>query len=99
MALEIIWSEEAENNLEGIINYLLKHWTEKEIKKFSRTVDEKIELISEYPLLYKRSKRLQGTRECIISKHNTLFYIVDKTKLYIVSIWDNRQNPEKLNKK
>jgi len=35
MALEIIWSEEADDNLATILNYLLKHWTEKELKTFA----------------------------------------------------------------
>ena len=99
MALEISWSEEADANLAEIITYLQKNWTDRELKRFSKTLEEKINLISEYPLLYKQSERLHGTRECVITKHNTLFYIVDKTTIYIVSIWDNRQNPEKLSRK
>ena len=99
MALEISWSEEADANLAEIISYLQKNWTDRELKKFSKILEEKINLISEYPLLYKQSERLLGTRECVITKHNTLFYIVDKGSIYIVSIWDNRQHPEKLNKK
>jgi plasmid stabilization system protein ParE len=99
MALEIIWSEEADDNLATILNYLLKHWTEKELKTFAKKLDDKINLISKYPLSSKQSHRLQGTRECIITKHNTLFYVVDNTSIYIVSVWDNRQNPDKLKRK
>ncbi len=99
MALEIIWSQEADNNLAAIISYLENNWTEKELKKFASILEEKINLIAEYPLSGKQSQRLHGTRECILTKHNTLFYVVNKTNLYIVSIWDNRQNPDKLKQK
>jgi len=98
MALEIIWSEEADFNLDSIIKYLQSNWTEKELKKFSVKLEEQLSLISEFPLLYKQSPRLQGTHECILTKHNSLFYIVDKSSIYILSIWDNRQKPSKLNK-
>lgn len=98
MALKIIWSEEADFNLDSIIKYLQSNWTEKELKNFSVKLDKQISLIAEFPLLYKHSKRLQGTRECVITNHNSLFYIVDKTSIYILSIWDNRQNPSKINK-
>ena len=46
MALEIIWSEEADNNLARIISYLQKNWTEKELRKFSQTLNEKLNLIT-----------------------------------------------------
>ena len=55
MALEISWSEQADANLAGIITYLQKNWTDRELKRFSKTLEEKINLISEYPLLYKKS--------------------------------------------
>ena len=58
MALEISWSEEADANLAEIITYLQKNWTDRELKRFSKTLEEKINLISEYPLLYKQSERL-----------------------------------------
>ncbi len=96
MALEIIWSEEADFNLDSILKYLQSNWTEKELKNFAGKLDEQLSLISEFPLQYKQSQRLQGTRECVITKHNSLFYIVAKTSIYILSIWDNRQNPSKL---
>lgn len=98
MALKIIWSEEADFNLDSIIKYLQSNWTEKELKNFSVKLDEQISLVAQFPLLYKQSKRLQGARECVITKHNSLFYIVDKASIYILSIWDNRQNPSKINK-
>ena len=33
---KLIWSDEALENLKGIIEYLEKRWTTREIKKFAR---------------------------------------------------------------
>jgi plasmid stabilization system protein ParE len=95
MALEIFWTEEAKDNLKSIIEYLETKWTEKEIRKFSKKLEEQLSLISLTPYIYKQSQRLYGTRECLITKHNSLFYISNNTIIYILSIWDNRQNPSK----
>lgn len=48
MALKIIWSEEADFNLDSIIKYLQSNWTEKELKNFSVKLDEQISLIAHF---------------------------------------------------
>ncbi len=35
---KLIWSDEALENLKGIIEYLEKNWTTREIKKFARSL-------------------------------------------------------------
>jgi plasmid stabilization system protein ParE len=99
MALNIEWSEEAIDNLRNIIEYLQENWTIKELRTFSKKLDEQVELIRRKPATYKASKRLQGTRECVVTKHNTLFYVYDESTVFIAVLWDNRQNPNKLKEK
>jgi len=96
MALKIIWSDEARESLAHILTYLEENWTEKELSSFARILEKQLSIISNKPRTYKKSERLLGTRECLLSKHNSLFYIADKNNLHIVSLWDNRQEPEKL---
>ena len=96
MALNIEWSEEAISNLRNIIEYLKENWTAKELQSFSKKLDEQVELIRRKPATYKASKRLNGTRECFVTKHNTLFYVYDESTVFIAVLWDNRQNPNKL---
>ena len=96
MALKISWSKEAKEELIRVIAYLDENWSEKEIRKFSSKLEEQITLISVRPKTYKKSKRLLGTHECLITKHNSLFYTYNETSLFIVTVWDNRQEPGKL---
>lgn len=49
---KIIWYDEALKNLKGIIHYLELSWTEREIKKFSKLLDKKLELIQSNPILF-----------------------------------------------
>lgn len=96
MALKISWSKEAREAIISIIAYLEGNWTEKEIRKFLSKLEEQIVLISAKPKTYKKSKRLLGTHECLITKHNSVFYTFNETHLFIVTVWDNRQEPGKL---
>jgi plasmid stabilization system protein ParE len=99
MALKIIWSDEAKESLATILTYLQKNWTEKELSSFVKIVEKQLSIISAKPRTYKKSEKLLGTRECLLSKHNSLFYIVDKNDLHIVTLWDNRQEPGRLSSK
>jgi plasmid stabilization system protein ParE len=49
---KIIWSDEALHGLNQIVNYLEENWTSKEIKKFAKLLDKKLNLISNNPELF-----------------------------------------------
>ena|ERR1700733_991881 len=99
MALKIVWSTEAKESLQETIDYLEEKWTEKELRSFAKILEKQLYVISNKPRIYKKSERLLGTRECLLSKHNSLFYIADKKSVHIVTLWNNRQEPEKLSSK
>jgi plasmid stabilization system protein ParE len=96
MALKVSWSKEARESLILIIAYLEENWTEKEIRKFLSDLEKQIILVSIKPKTYKKSQKLLGAHECLITKHNSLFYTYNESHLFIVTIWDNRQDPGKL---
>ena len=96
MALKIEWSIEAKTNLINIIHYLEKNWTPKEVQFFSRRLNVQLSILVKTPAIYKKSDKLHGAHECVLTKQNTLFYTFDEDKLYILSVWDNRQDAAKL---
>ena len=49
---KLIWSEEALNNLKGIVDYLEKNWTSREITKFAQLLENQLKLIEENPYLF-----------------------------------------------
>ena len=98
MALVIEWSDEAKFNLKSILEYLKYRWSDKEVRKFTKQLERYLLIVADKPHIFKRSSRLEGTHECTISKHNSIYYTFDKEVVYIALIWDNRQNPDKLNK-
>ncbi len=93
---KIIWTDEAFKNLENIIAYLEKFWTEKEIRKFARLLDKQLILIRKNPALYPFSKKSNEIRKSVLTKQITLYYRIIETEIYLIALFDSRQNPEKL---
>jgi len=70
---KLIWSEEALNNLKNIIEYLEKRWTEKEIKKFAKILDKRLEIIESNPFLFAKNDKLNGLRKSVLTKHTSIY--------------------------
>ena len=92
MALTVKWSEEARFQFKEIVDFLNYHWTEKEAKGFILKAEAVIKVIAEHPYLYPASNYNQ-IRKAVITKQTSLFYLIRKGEIYLVSFWDNRQNP------
>ena len=95
---KLIWSDEALENLKEIIKYLEKNWTNREIKKFARLLDRNLNLIKDNPEIFPKSGHPDNYRRAVISKQVSIYYRVDRQKVHIISVFDNRQNPNRLKK-
>jgi plasmid stabilization system protein ParE len=78
-----------------IVDYLNSKWSEKTSKKFLNKLKENIDLIQINPELFPISE-FEELRKCVVSKQTTVFFIIEKNKVYIVSVFDTRQNPNKI---
>jgi len=98
--MKVFLSELAETKLLKLSEYLLENWNLKTRDKFISKLTEKIEQISRNPESCPKSSEFKNLYKCVISKHTTFYYRVnfDKKEIEIITIFDNRQNPEKLKK-
>jgi plasmid stabilization system protein ParE len=93
---KIVWSRRAYNNLAKIIRYLEDNWTEKEIVKFANELDRSIEIIKKNPLTFHPSNRNPSLRKVVVTKHNTLYYKIEGQTIKLVTVFDTRQDPNKI---
>jgi plasmid stabilization system protein ParE len=93
--LKISWTEEATNNLEGIIFYLEANWTSKELKKFFQKLEKQLLLLSIFPKAYPFSLKRKKIRRCVLTINLTIYYSVEDENLVILSFFDTRQHPDK----
>lgn len=94
--LRIDWSEEAVVNLESIISYLETHWTNRELNSFAKSLDKQLKIISFHPQAYPTSKKRKNVRRCVMSKLISIYYTIDPDRIILLSLFDNRMNPDKL---
>ena len=96
MPKPIIWSPQSDRDLENILDYLAQKWEYSVSVKFLDLVDILLKQIAinpkQFPLIHKPLK----IRKCVITKHNTLYYRNEGYVVEVLRIYDNRQDPEKL---
>ncbi|MCD6566648.1 MAG: type II toxin-antitoxin system RelE/ParE family toxin [Bacteroidales bacterium] len=93
---KIFWTEEAIINLEDILDYLRHKWTKREINNFKLRLSRQIALIQNNPKLFPLSDYYPRLRKAVLSKHTTIFYEVKDFKIYLVYLFSNKQNIDKI---
>ena len=94
MPKQIIWSPLSQKDFALILDYLQNYWDNKVVQVFIEITERSIEQISnnpkQFPLINK------NVRKCVLTKHNTLYYRDSKESIDILRIFDNRQDPQKM---
>jgi plasmid stabilization system protein ParE len=93
---KVTWTDHALAELADTIDYLEKNWTKRELKKFSQELDHTLELISKNPELFPTSSDKQGIRRAVVAKLNNLYYRVKENNIEILSVFSNRQDPDRI---
>jgi plasmid stabilization system protein ParE len=93
---KILWSKRAQSSLERIIEYLEENRTERDIQNFSRKPEHCISILETNPEAFPKSRVKPGLRRVVISRQNTLFYAIKEDTVFLVKIFDTRQNPKRI---
>ena len=94
---EIIISTRAQKNIENIFNYLELKWSEKVKKEFALKLYNAIKIIRVNPESFPKSEYNFNYNKCVISKQSTIYYRYNSKQIKILSLFDTRQNPTKIN--
>ena len=93
---KVVWSRRAKTDLQGILTYLEENWTEREIAKFFRKLDNQISIIQNQPKAFPATQK-NNVRCSVLTSQTTIYYDILKDSVRIVALFDTRQSPEKLN--
>ncbi len=96
MSRTIVISKLAERKLDILFEYLITKWSIKVKNEFINKLDKSISHIKEYPESFPSSEKEKGLRKCVVTKQTTLYYRFDDNKIKIVTIFDTRQDPQRL---
>jgi len=98
LSRKVIISKTAEKKLDKLFVYLIEKWSVTVKKEFVEKLDSSIEIIQNQPEIFPKSKKGKGLRKCLITKQTTLYYRYNSERINIVTIFDTRQNPKRLEK-
>ncbi len=93
---KVFWTDEAIKNLQSIMDYLDSQWTQREIDNFKKKLAKQIELIETNPKLFPVSEYNPRLRKAVLSKQTTIFYEIADRMIYLVYLFNSRQDIEKI---
>lgn len=94
----LFWSDHALAHLQRIIDYLTENWTHREIKNFAKKLEKRLELIRRNPELFPKTSKRKNVRRSVLTKHVVIYYYYETQGrvVTLITLFDPRQNPEKL---
>lgn len=96
MLPQVKLSKRAEKKLDNLLNYLETKWSARVKNNFVNKLQKAIKQIQQHPYGYPNSEIIKGLHKHVITKQTTIYYKYDKMYIYIITVFDSRQNPKKL---
>ena len=83
----------------SILDYLEQSWSKREVISFIDEVNILVDQICHHPKMFQESGNKRQIRKGFVTKDVSLYYRYrpHKKEIELLTFWDNRQNPEKLN--
>lgn len=95
--LSIKWSNRAVKEISEILRYWVKRNGSPEYsEKIEAETDKAINVISKNMVIGEKVKNRNNVRRFTVMHDYSIYYTVMKENVYILSFWDNRQDPERL---
>jgi hypothetical protein len=98
VSYNIISTKLAEDTYLQNIEYLENIWSEKEIIKFIKKVDEVVSILKISPQTFKKYRVNQNIHQIEIMKQITLFYQINDNNVELLLFFNNYQDPNQLKK-
>jgi plasmid stabilization system protein ParE len=92
---KIVLTKRAADSLENLFQYLENEWSVKVRNEFIKKFENAVYQIRKSPEIAPASKEIPNLHRFILTKQTSLNR-VDKTSKTIITVFDNRMNPEVL---
>ena len=91
----VIWNKRASKQLGELQEYLEQEFGSNTVKIFTQRIFKFLELLTKYPQIGTLENKNEDLRGFLLHRHTTLLYKVKSDSIYILALFDNRQNPDK----
>ncbi|WP_420580375.1 type II toxin-antitoxin system RelE/ParE family toxin [Reichenbachiella sp.] len=93
---KVYLSPVAEFKLQSLTEYLNAEWGEKSKQKFLNELVQSVSKIESFPESCPKSDSFNGIFKCVVSKLTSFYYRIKNDEIEIITLTDNRQNPDEL---
>lgn len=94
--LREVWTKDALQDIEEILDYLVIHWDQKIIQRFYSDLNSNLSIIRKRPKTFQYFDKGREIRSCLPNPHCRIYFKVVGEDLIILRIYPNRKDPEKL---
>lgn len=95
VARRIVWSSSAKLQLKAIFEYFnFRNKSKSYSLKLNRLIQTELKILLQKPTIGKKTNSI-NVRGLLIENYY-IFYEINETHIIILSVWDTRQNPERL---
>ncbi|WP_425576785.1 type II toxin-antitoxin system RelE/ParE family toxin [Nibrella saemangeumensis] len=88
---QIIFTEKAERDLDGIVDYLSRTVSSRVKTDFLALLSDKLANLSRMPFMYRASASKPGVRECVVNPQTILYHRVVENRVELLAIQSSRR--------
>ncbi|PIQ21575.1 MAG: hypothetical protein COW65_08290 [Cytophagales bacterium CG18_big_fil_WC_8_21_14_2_50_42_9] len=91
----VIWNKRASKQLQELQEYLEQEFGINTAKTFTERLFKFLDLLFKYSHIGTLENKTEDIRGFLLHRHTTIIYKVKQDSIYILSLFDNRQGPDK----
>ena len=91
----VVWNKRASKQLQELQELLEQEFGIKTVKTFTNRLFKFLELLIKYPHIGTLEYKTEDIRGFLLHRHTTIIYKIKQDSIYILSLFDNRQNPNR----
>jgi plasmid stabilization system protein ParE len=96
--MKIRLSSLAAFKLELLVEYLEEKWSSKVKLKFLKKLESSLNAAAKNPNAFPQSQIRPELRKLVITKQATVLYLIDSDSIFVITIFDTRQDPSEIDK-
>ncbi|MEX2477687.1 MAG: type II toxin-antitoxin system RelE/ParE family toxin [Gracilimonas sp.] len=94
--MKVYLSSLAEYKLTKLLGYLEQEWGTSSKTNFLKKLKKKLDQISRHPESNPLVEEFDEIHWCVVTPQSSFYYRILKQEIEVITITDNRQNPEKI---
>ena len=94
--MKVFLSPLAEYKLIKLLIYLEEEWGKTSNDTFLKKLEEKVNQISRQPKSTPLAEDFNEVHWCVVTPQSSFYYRILKQEIEVITITDNRQNPDKV---